>query len=223
MSFVGPLKRPAGQALIPRFLVMLLGNLLLGAGVALFKVSSMGMAPSNSLVLALSDVSGIPFSIMSVICCAFFFVVEFAFGREHINIGTFVNWFTVGPTAGYLMTLIEENHLVRNSFPVHLVVMCCGVLILGLGCSLYQSSRLGVSPYDSLSIILSERRRYKYFWCRVFTDFICVAAAVGLGGVIGLGTLFCAFGMGPFISFFDVHISRKLCGKWQRPRQARMP
>ena len=195
-----------------RFFVMLLGNFLLGIGVALFKVSSMGMAPSNSLILALSGVLGVSFSITSVVCCAFFFVVEFALGRKHINIGTFVNWFTVGPTAGYFMAIIEKNHLVRDSFSAHFAVMCCGVLVLGLGCSMYQSSKLGVSPYDSLSIILSERRGYKYFWCRVFTDFLCVSAAWALGGVIGLGTLVCAFGMGPFISFFDAHISRKLCG-----------
>ncbi|MCR4818535.1 MAG: hypothetical protein K5841_06220 [Fretibacterium sp.] len=195
-----------------RLAVMLLGNFLLGIGVALFKVSSLGMAPSNSLILAMSDTLGVSFSIMSIVCCAFFFVVEFAMGREYINIGTFVNWFTVGPTGGYFMTVIEENHLVRDSFPAHLAVMCCGVLVLGLGCSMYQSSKRGISPYDSLSVILSEHCRYKYFWCRVFTDSLCVASAWALGGVIGLGTLVSAFGMGPFISFFDVLISRRLCG-----------
>jgi len=201
--------------LLRRFFVMVLGNFLLGTGLALFKVSLMGMAPSNSLIMAISDVLGVPFPLMSITCCALFFIVEFAWGREHINMGTFVNWFMVGPTAGYFMALIEENHLVHDSFPAHLLVMCCGVLVLSLGCSMYQSSKLGISPYDSLSIILSERSRYKYFWCRVFTDFICVTSAAMLGGVVGLGTLVCAFGMGPFISFFDVHISRKLCGGYQ--------
>ncbi len=206
------MKKTLSAALMRRFLVMVLGNFLLGTGIAFFKESSMGMAPSNSLFLALSDALGIPFSVISIVCCALFFIVEFVLGRELINIGTFVNWFTVGPTAEYFMTVIEENHLVQNSFPAHLIVMCCGVLILSLGCSMYQRSKLGVSPYDSLSLILSERWRCRYFWCRVLTDSLCVASAFALGGVIGLGTLVCAFGMGPFISFFDVHISRKLCG-----------
>ena len=39
-----------------------------------------------------------------------------------------------------------------------------------------------------------------------------IAAAFFLGGIIGLGTLVCALGLGPFIQFFNVHISRKLCG-----------
>ena len=191
---------------------MVLGNFLIGIGVALFKVSSMGMAPSNSLIMAMSDAFSIPFSVMSIVCCAFFFVVEFALGRQHINIGTLVNWFLVGPTAGYFMAAIEESDLVPDSFPAHLIVMCCGVLVLSLGCSMYQSSKLGISPYDSLSIILSERWGYRYFWCRVFTDSLCVVSALALGGLIGIGTLFCAFWIGPFVAFFDAHISRKLCG-----------
>ena len=200
-------------SLMRRVFITLLGNFLIGIGVAFFKVSSMGMAPSNSLFMALSDTLGISFSVISIICCAFFFAVEFAWGRKYINVGTFANWFIVGPTAGYLMNLIEKNNLVHNSFYAHLIVMCCGVLVLSLGCSMYQSSNLGVSPYDSLSLILSERRRYKYLWCRIFTDFICVAAALMLGEIIGLGTLFCVCGIGPFISFFNTHISQKLCGK----------
>ena len=199
------------KALIRRTLVMALGNFLIGIGVAFFKVSSMGMAPSNSLIMAMSDAFGISFSVMSIICCAFFFVVEFAWGRSYINIGTLVNWFLVGPTAGYFMAVIDGSNLIPDSFLVHLVVMCCGVLVLSLGCSMYQRSKLGVSPYDSLSIILSERGGYKYFWCRVFTDSLCVISAIVLGGGIGLGTLFCAFWIGPFVSFFDTHISRKLC------------
>ena len=206
------MRKPLSAVFIRRFLVMLLGNFLIGVGVALFKVSSMGMSPSNSLFMAMSDASGISFSVMSIICCAFFFTVEFALGREYINVGTLVNWFLVGPTAGYFMAVIEGSNLIPDRFLAHLVVMCCGVLVLSLGCSMYQSSRLGVSPYDSLSLILSERGKYKYFWCRVFTDSFCVVSALALGGVIGLGTLFCAFGIGPFVSFFDALISRKLCG-----------
>ena len=206
------MKKSPGAAFIRRFLVMLLGNFLIGVGIAFFKVSSMGMAPSNSLIMTLSDVCGVSFSVMSIICCAFFFAVEFALGRKYINIGTLVNWLLVGPTAGYFMAIIEGSDFIPDSFLAHLIVMCCGVLVLSLGCSMYQSSKLGVSPYDSLSIILSERGGYKYFWCRVFTDSLCVVSALALGGLIGLGTLFCAFGIGPFVSFFDVHISRKLCG-----------
>ena len=50
------------------------------------------------------------------------------------------------------------------------------------------------------------------FVVRIATDSICAIAAALLGGVIGIGTLICALGLGPFITFFDRLISRKLCG-----------
>ena len=33
------------------------------------------------------------------------------------------------------------------------------------------------------------------------------------GGIVGIGTAVCAFGLGPFISFFDTHFSKKLVEK----------
>ena len=41
-----------------------------------------------------------------------------------------------------------------------------------------------------------------YFWCRIFTDGVCVVLAFLLGGLIGLGTLVCALALGPFVAFF---------------------
>ena len=46
--------------------------------------------------------------------------------------------------------------------------------------------------------------------CRVFTDALCAVLAFLLGGLIGLGTLICAFGLGPFVQFFTRHFSEKV-------------
>lgn len=195
-----------------RVVVMLLGIFLLGIGVALFKVSAMGNDPSNALIMAIGEFLGIGFPMMFVTFYTLFFALEFLFGRALINVGTFVNWFCVGHIAGYFIHQIEHDVPIPEGFVTHSIIMFAGVLILSLGCSLYQTSNLGIAPYDSLSIMLSRWKNYPYFKCRVFTDCVCVVAAWSLGGVIGLGTLVCMFGMGPFISFFDAHISRKLCG-----------
>lgn len=91
--------------------------------------------------------------------------------------------------------------------------MLLGVLILSLARRCTRLPTPGIAPYDALSIILSRRQsKIPYFWCRIATDSICAIAAALLGGVIGIGTLICALGLGPFITFFDRLISRKLCG-----------
>ena len=64
--------------------------------------------------------------------------------------------------------------------------------------------------------ILAKRGKPKYFWCRIFTDSVCVVLAFLLGGLIGLGTLVCALGLGPFISFFTKHAAEPMVRGKQR-------
>jgi uncharacterized membrane protein YczE len=47
----------------------------------------------------------------------------------------------------------------------------------------------------------------------MFTDALCALICFLAGGIIGLGTLVSAFGLGPIIQFFDVHFTNKLLGK----------
>ena len=54
----------------------------------------------------------------------------------------------------------------------------------------------------TLSLLLARKLPVPYFWCRIFTDGVCVVLAFLLGGLIGLGTLVCALALGPFVAFF---------------------
>ena len=95
-------------------------------------------------------------------------------------------------------------------FVPQLLWVAVAVLVIALGCSLYQTADLGVAPYDALSLMLADRLPVPYFGCRVFTDALCAVLAFLLGGLIGLGTLICAFGLGPFVQFFTRHFSEKV-------------
>ena len=96
-----------------------------------------------------------------------------------------------------------------SSFPVQLIFVILGVVITSVGVSMYQTANLGIAPYDYLAIGLADHTPFPYFGCRVFTDALTALITFLLGGLIGLGTLICAFGLGPFISFFDTHFSKK--------------
>jgi uncharacterized membrane protein YczE len=84
-------------------------------------------------------------------------------------------------------------------------------VVTGFGVSMYQTPNVGVSPYDSLSIIMTKRiPKISYFWNRIFTDAVCALVCFLAGGIVGLGTLVSALGLGPVIDFFNVHFTRKL-------------
>ena len=54
-----------------------------------------------------------------------------------------------------------------------------------------------------------------YFWCRIIIDSICTILTLVFGGLVGLGTLACSLGLGPFISFFSRTVASRLCGMRQ--------
>lgn len=197
---------------ITNFAVMCMGNLLIGVGIALFTASRMGNDPSSAFVLSLTEYAVFSYSVMQILVNSVYFCFQFFLGRKYIGIGTILNWFLVGIIAEKSLTYIYCYQEYLTFFGVRLMVMILGVLILSLGASLYQTADMGISPYDSLSIMMTDRLPLPYFWCRILTDSVCSVIAFLCRGPIGPGTLLCAVGLGPFIHFFDEHISKKLCG-----------
>lgn len=193
-----------------RIIVMLIGNLIMGLGVAIFKYSLMGNDPCNASYMAIAASVHIPYAYMAWIMNGLLFVVEIIFGRHHIGIGTFVNWFAVGPLVTLFSYVIESVFVRPESFVGRLPILVIGILVLSLSCSLYQKAEVGVSPYDSIAIIVNERSKIPYFVCRVVLDGLAALVTWLLGGIVGLGTLVCAFGLGPFISMFDKLVSERL-------------
>lgn len=196
---------------VRRAAVMVLGILIMGLGVALFKLSFMGNDPNSAMVMAAADRLGVDFSVALIVENSLVFIVELLLGRKYIGLGTFVNWFGVGPLTTLYLGLIQSRWQVPQTIPARLL-MTAGVLVLSLSASLYQTANLGIAPYDALSVVMKDRLPLPYFWCRILTDSVCAAAAFLLGGIVGLGTLVCALGLGPFIAFFNRRVSQKLCG-----------
>ena len=185
-----------------RTLVMCLGILIMGIGIAIFKISLMGNDPSTALAIAVGDWIHLDFSICVILMNCLYFVVEILFGRRMIGVGTFVNWFLVGPIASFFEKAFLRFFDGPQNFLQQLGFLAVGVLVLSFSCALYQTADVGIAPYDSLSLLLTEKTKIPYFWCRIATDAACVGVAFLLGGLIGLGTLVCALGIGPFVSFF---------------------
>ena len=198
---------------VRRILVMFAGIALMGAGVILFKFSLMGNGPSTAMAIAIADRIGIDFSITIIVFQCLCFLAEFLWGRHMIGIGTFVNWFLVGPLASLYERSVRSVWQVPVTIGARLIFMAAGVLVLSLAGALYQTADVGIAPYDTLSLILSEKSGKKYVLCRILTDSVCVAVTFLFGGIIGIGTLICAMGLGPFIHFFSDHIAKPLVGR----------
>ena len=193
-----------------RVIGMVAGIVIIGLGIALFKQSHLGNDSISALNMRVSELLGVSLGLENVCINILFFLLEVAFGRKYIGLGTFVN----GIFMGYIVTAFYDPIAAAfgpaESLPMQLVWLVIAVPVTALGVSLYQTADLGIAPYDYLSLGLRDYTPFPYFGCRVFTDAVCALLCWLLGGLVGLGTLVCAFCLGPFVQFFNGLISERL-------------
>ena len=195
-----------------RIVGMVVGNIILGIGIAIFRASLLGNDPFSAMMMAGAERTGIAYSLFVPMVNTLFFIAEICWGRHFIGIGTFVNWFLLGKIAEIFIVRLEVFEIAQRGMSIRLLTVAVGVLVVSLGVSFYQTADLGIAPYDSISIMMSEHCPLPYFWCRLITDVVCTAVCFALGGIVNVGTAICAFGLGPFVHFFDRHVSRNMLG-----------
>ena len=194
-----------------RIIGMVVGVIIIALGIALFKQAHLGNDSISALNMRIAELLGISLGVENICINMIFFIAEIWFGRKYIGLGTFVNGLGIGfiITAFYDPIAAFFGPSEAAGLPVQLLWMAVAVPVTALGVSLYQTADLGIAPYDYLSLGLRDHTPFPYFGCRVFTDALCALLCWLLGGLVGIGTLVCAFCLGPFIQFFDGHFSQK--------------
>ena len=191
--------------------VMLIGNIILGLGIAIFKLSGLGNDPFSGMVMALAECVGIEYARFLILLNLGFFVIEIIWGRKLIGLGTIINALFLGYFVTFFYNLITSVIDAPDQMAMQVVTVFIGVIITSLGISMYQLPKQGVAPYDSISLIMTERwPKIPYFWHRMSNDVLCALICYLTGGVVGIGTLVTAFGLGPVIHFFNRVFTGKL-------------
>ena len=78
-----------------------------------------------------------------------------------------------------------------------------GIVIMCFSSALYFTADRGVSTYDAVALILSEKKQWKFQICRISSDLFCTIIGFVFGATVGIGTVVTAFFMGPLIAFFN--------------------
>ena len=196
-----------------------LGVLICGISVGMYKRAFLGVDPFQSLMSGLDAVFSIRFGTLYVLVSILLLSISLIFDRHKIGIATLINLFLLGYVAEF------SQEVFTKCFPVlslagRGLLLAAAVVIMCLSTSFYFTADLGVSVYDAVSLIVSEKQdKVPFRFCRIISDFVCVSAgtllcrAAGFSwaevtGVVGVGTIVSAFFMGPLIDFFNVHVAK---------------
>ena len=199
-----------------RILMTVIGNIFIGLGIGIFRYAAMGNDPYTAMNLSLAVCVGLSYPVFQILFNLAAFVIQLIWGRELIGIGTIVNAFFLGYIVDFFYRLFLLLPLGSLALWQSVVVVLIGVVICSFGLSLYQTSDVGVAPYDALSLITQKKLpKIPYFWHRMFDDALAALISFIATGFtnIGLGSLVSAFGLGPFIHLFNKHFSEKLLKK----------
>ena len=190
---------------------VILGNLILGIGVAILRFSQMGNDPFCASTMAISGGLRMGLGTYQLILNVVLFVFQLLWGRSYIGLGTIINAFFLGYFVTFFYTILTIFTQTPDSLLLRILIVLIGVIICSFGLSLYQTADLGVAPYDALSLITKKYLlKVPYFWHRMLDDAVSALVCYLAGGIVGIGTLVTAFGLGPFIHFFNDHFSEKL-------------
>ena len=197
-----------------RIAMSVLGVIVCAISVGIFKIAALGVDPFQSLMSGLNQLIPISFGTLYVIVNVILLLFSLIADKSNIGIATFINLFLLGYitefTYAFLQTIIVEPGML-----VRVLCLLVAIVIICIGSSFYMTAKLGVSTYDAVAIILSEKWKLgKFKYIRIITDVTCVTLGILmflLGGgewsliptFVGVGTIITAFFMGPLIQFFN--------------------
>ena len=85
-----------------------------------------------------------------------------------------------------------------------------GVLLVGFGTAMYLIANLGAGPRDGLMTGLQKKTKAPIALVRVTIEIVVVLLGWSLGGIVGIGTVLYAFGIGPAVALFLFFFSKKI-------------
>ena len=175
-------------------LFIFVGLSIFGFGHAILFGSNFGVSPWMVLAqgLAIQFEIGIGLSIIVVSFGVLLFWIPL---KEKPGIGTFINFFVVATVIEITLPYIPY----QTDISLKLLQVFLGILVIGIGGSIYLIANLGPGPRDGLMTGISKKTEIPMAYVRNALEISVVIIGWSLGGTAGVGTLIFAIMIGPVI------------------------
>ena len=177
------------------FIYLVFGLILFGLGETLLITANQGVSPWTVLAQGLSfqlNLSiGITTFIVSIIVLFLWFPL-----KQKPGLGTLLNVILIS----IVIDLSNPILPYPKTFFYQVVQSLIAVLIVGIGSGFYLTANLGPGPRDGLMTGLQKLTDKPIALIRTLIEVTVVVIGFYFGGVVGIGTLLFAFGIGPCVA-----------------------
>lgn len=192
-----------------RLVILLIGLTIAHLGVTLFLLADLGSDPFNVLVQGIfRTIQKIPFlgfithGYTHMAICFLIMIVLLFVDKTYVKIGTIVCMFCGGPIIDLFTAILGGFINSGNPFAMRILTLAAGCVILAFGMTIVMKSDAGVGPNDLVAISISDKLHKKFGTTRIVVDVTFVVIGFVLGGSLGIGTIICAFLVGPVAEIF---------------------
>tara|TARA_B100000965_G_scaffold183317_1_gene153020 strand:- start:387 stop:1034 length:648 start_codon:yes stop_codon:yes gene_type:complete len=180
---------------ISTFIYLCLGLSLFGLGEGLLIVSFTGASPWSVLAQGIS--TKVDFTIGTITLFISLAVLFFwIFLDQKPGIGTILNALIIALMIDICIKWVPTP----ENFIHKLLLASFAVLIVGIGSGIYLVANLGPGPRDGLMTGIQKKTNLPIALVRAFLEISVVSIGWYLGGIVGIGTLLFAFGVGPAVA-----------------------
>ncbi len=187
---LAPHTRPELTRRLPR---LLFGLVLCGLGIALMVAADLGLGPWDVLHQGLTARTGIPIGTVGILVGLLVLGLWIPLG-ERPGLGTLLNVVVIGVVIDVVLLVLRTP----DPLWARTAMMLAGPVLFAIGSGYYIGAGLGSGPRDGVMTGLA-RLGVPVGVARAAVELTVLAVGWLLGGTVGAGTLWFAFGIGPMV------------------------
>jgi len=196
--------------LLKKIILLVIAFLCNAMAIGLFILTGFGLDSISVFAAGLANVFRTTVGMASL---GFYFAVILAvllIDRRYISIATLISFVIVGPSIDLFTKLFRHVVTADSGMAVRIVFFVIAYLCVAFAIALYLSVNLGIAAPDMIPVLVSDKARLPFRWCKVVFDITLIIVGIVLGGSFGIGTIVLGFVMGPTIQYFRRNIEKRI-------------
>jgi len=175
--------------------LLVVGLVIFGIGEALMIASSVGVSPWTVLAQGITNITGWSVGLATFVV-SFIVLLVWVPLRQTPGIGTVLNIIIISVVLDLALPFLPQF----ESLTLRVAEAAVGVIVTGIGGGIYLIANLGPGPRDGLMTGLQRLTGFPIAGVRSAIEISAVLLGWLLGGVVGVGTMLYAFGIGPCVA-----------------------
>lgn len=175
------------MVLIKKYLIVIIGQVIIGIGCAFMVTSGQGNDPMGVMVSGFSQMFNIPFGSMTNIISFIIFAIMLVVYRKRLTLTTLITVFVIGwtidPVNKILAVVNAPDMVVKFAYPL------IGCIIISIGVAFYLCIDFGAGITDNVILMIADLTGKGYAFGCYSLYAVYVLIGVVTGGVWGYATI----------------------------------